>query len=226
MLNGFPPFLSAPHAEQTWTGLSCWWSGDRLWLLSSQNDCCRAAPHPPSPSIGEGQALQDLNTRPRGNLLRFGSLCHQNSRRPQRTTYSQPLLSVLLLAPPSWSTWEGKTAVPEMPQNRPLWALLSVLFPHFAAKPLRGPLNGEQVALQGHGHSPDAAAQGKLPRWALVLPGERRAWHHVLAGRGLALQEVRAASRSTCRPRHALWPRGTWADAPLWEQTHLRFKKE
>lgn len=131
----------------------------------------------------------------------------------------------LLLAPPSWSTWEGKTAVHEMPQNRPLWALLSVLFPHFAAKPSRGPLNGEQVDTH-RGHSPDAAAPGKLPRWALVLPGEWRAWHRVLAGRGLALQEVRAASRSTCRPRHALWPRGTWADAPLWEQTHLRFKKE
>lgn len=38
----------------------------------------------------------------------------------------------------------------------------------------------------------EAAAQGVLPGWAIFLLGELRAWHCVLARRGLCAHQVRS----------------------------------
>lgn len=46
--------------------------------------------------------------------------------------------------------------------------------------------------LQGLRHSPEAAAQCVLPGWAIFLLGELRAWHCMLARRGLCAHQVRS----------------------------------
>lgn len=142
-----------------------------------------------SPSTSEGQASRYFNIRPRENLLRYQAFVLQEQKRAKRTTRSQSLLSLPARGPPSVSTLEGRASDDEASQNRSLLLVgkLGTLgfavfpFPTLQQSPLQAlsgltvPTPSRWPCLQGRGHSPEAAAQGVLLGWAIVLPGERQA---------------------------------------------------